>query len=48
MKDDIAKYIEVDFTEITTKKAMSIRKSKDMNSLLGEAEHVQISERILV
>lgn len=43
-KDDLAKYIEVDFPEVTTKKAMSIRKSKEMNALLGDPSQVQVGK----
>ncbi|TDL18052.1 leucine carboxyl methyltransferase [Rickenella mellea] len=32
---DVAKYIELDFPEITTKKAMVIRKSKDIGGMLS-------------
>ncbi|KAF5326055.1 hypothetical protein D9611_000286 [Ephemerocybe angulata] len=42
-KDELAKYIEIDFTEVTTKKAMAIRKSKQMNSALGDPEKVQVA-----
>ncbi|EKM53390.1 uncharacterized protein PHACADRAFT_163699 [Phanerochaete carnosa HHB-10118-sp] len=38
----LAKYIEVDFAENTTKKAMAIRKSKDLSALLGKAEDVKL------
>ncbi|KAJ7039061.1 S-adenosyl-L-methionine-dependent methyltransferase [Mycena alexandri] len=34
-KDTLAAYIELDFPEITTKKAMAIRKSKDLSAVLG-------------
>lgn len=36
----LATYIEVDFAENTTKKAMAIRKSKDLSTLLGKPEDV--------
>ncbi|KAI0645218.1 leucine carboxyl methyltransferase [Trametes meyenii] len=39
----LARYIEVDFPEITTKKAMAIRKSKDLSALLGNLEDVSIT-----
>jgi len=32
----MARYIEVDFTEVTTKKAMAVRKSKQLCSVLGD------------
>ncbi|KAJ7074545.1 S-adenosyl-L-methionine-dependent methyltransferase [Mycena amicta] len=35
-KDSLATYIELDFPEITTKKAMAIRKSKDLSAVLGD------------
>ncbi|KAG5647072.1 hypothetical protein DXG03_001442 [Asterophora parasitica] len=34
-KDALATYVEIDFPEITTKKAMAIRKSKELNGVLG-------------
>ncbi|TFK23147.1 leucine carboxyl methyltransferase [Coprinopsis marcescibilis] len=36
--EELSTYIEVDFPEIVTKKAMAIRKSKDMSQVLGEAK----------
>ncbi|KAF5380584.1 hypothetical protein D9615_004670 [Tricholomella constricta] len=36
-KDALATYIEVDFPEVTTKKAMAIRKSKDLSAILGSS-----------
>ncbi|KAH8115412.1 leucine carboxyl methyltransferase [Phellopilus nigrolimitatus] len=39
-KDNVIKYIEIDFPEITMKKAMTIRKNKDLSSVLGEPEQV--------
>ncbi|RXW24968.1 hypothetical protein EST38_g889 [Candolleomyces aberdarensis] len=41
-KDDLAAYIEVDFPEVTSKKTMAIRKSKEMNALLGDPSKIQI------
>ena len=32
----MARYIEVDFTEVTTKKAMAVKKSKQLSSVLGD------------
>jgi [phosphatase 2A protein]-leucine-carboxy methyltransferase len=32
----LAKYIEIDFPEVTAKKAMTIRKSKDLSEILGD------------
>ncbi|KAG5637726.1 hypothetical protein H0H81_003436 [Sphagnurus paluster] len=34
-KDTLATYVEVDFPEVTTRKAMSIRKSKELGAILG-------------
>ncbi|KAH6913985.1 leucine carboxyl methyltransferase [Coprinopsis sp. MPI-PUGE-AT-0042] len=39
---DLAAYIEVDFPEIVTKKAMSIRKSKELSAVLGEPGQVKV------
>lgn len=36
LKDHIASYVELDFPEITGKKARSIRRSKQLSSILGE------------
>ncbi|KAI0628948.1 leucine carboxyl methyltransferase [Trametes polyzona] len=41
-KDTLAKYIEIDFPEITTKKAMAIKKSKELSALLGPPENVAV------
>ncbi|KAI9062410.1 leucine carboxyl methyltransferase [Trametes sanguinea] len=41
-KDTLARYIEIDFPEITTKKAMAIKKSKDLSVLLGNPEDVHL------
>ncbi|KAL0578916.1 carboxy methyl transferase for protein phosphatase 2A [Marasmius crinis-equi] len=35
-REDISAYIEVDFSENTTKKAMAIRKSKELSAVLGQ------------
>lgn len=40
-------YIEIDFPEITTKKAMAIRKSKELMSGLGDAGNVSLGRSIL-
>ncbi|KAL0955887.1 hypothetical protein HGRIS_002085 [Hohenbuehelia grisea] len=42
-KDALARYIEIDFPEVTTKKAMAIRRQKDLSSALGDPAEVQIS-----
>lgn len=47
-RDDLEKYIEVDFTEITTKKAMGIRKSKEMNALLGDPATVHVGKPVFL
>lgn len=39
----LAKYVEVDFAENTTKKAMAIRKSKELGVLLGNQDDVSLS-----
>ncbi|KAA1476459.1 leucine carboxyl methyltransferase [Dentipellis sp. KUC8613] len=41
-KDLLARYVELDFPEITSKKAMAIRKSKVLNPLLGPSESVKV------
>ncbi|KAI0724714.1 leucine carboxyl methyltransferase [Fomitopsis betulina] len=41
-KDILRAYFEVDFAENTTKKAMAIRKSSDLSSVLGKPEEVTI------
>jgi len=38
----LEKYVEIDFTENTTKKAMAIRKSRDLSALLGKPEDVTL------
>ena len=43
-KDILRAYFEVDFAENTTKKAMAIRKSSDLSSVLGKPEEVTIGE----
>ncbi|KAL5532058.1 PPM1 [Sanghuangporus sanghuang] len=39
----IAKYVEIDFAEITTKKAMAIKKNKDLLAVLGEPNDVALT-----
>ncbi|EFI28212.1 leucine carboxyl methyltransferase [Coprinopsis cinerea okayama7 len=41
-KDDFSTYIEVDFPEIVTRKAMAIRKSKELNGGLGDPAQVKV------
>jgi [phosphatase 2A protein]-leucine-carboxy methyltransferase len=43
-KDVIRSYVEVDFPEITTKKSMSIKKSKDLLQVLGKPDEVKLGE----
>lgn len=38
----LAKYIEVDFAENTTRKAMAIRKSKELSASLGKPDGVHL------
>ncbi|KAH9889442.1 leucine carboxyl methyltransferase [Cubamyces lactineus] len=42
-RDTLARYIEIDFPEITTKKAMAIRKSKDLSAVLGKPGDVSLA-----
>ncbi|KAJ6558150.1 leucine carboxyl methyltransferase [Mycena capillaripes] len=42
-KEALAAYVEMDFPEITTKKAMAIRKSKDLSAVLGNPADVVVS-----
>ncbi|KAJ7117888.1 S-adenosyl-L-methionine-dependent methyltransferase [Mycena crocata] len=42
-KDSLAAYVELDFPEITSKKAMAIRKSKDLSAVLGDPAAVAVS-----
>lgn len=42
MRDHLQTYVEIDFPEITTKKAMSIRKSKDLSAGLGDPAAVSL------
>ncbi|KAF8198391.1 leucine carboxyl methyltransferase [Mycena galopus ATCC 62051] len=41
-KDALAAYVEMDFPEITTKKAMAIRKSKELSAVLGNPAEVAV------
>ncbi|TFK50971.1 leucine carboxyl methyltransferase [Heliocybe sulcata] len=41
-KGRLAAYIEVDFAEVTTKKAMAIKKSKDLCGILGQSEDIKL------
>ncbi|KZT72270.1 leucine carboxyl methyltransferase [Daedalea quercina L-15889] len=42
-KDLLRAYFEIDFAEITTKKAMAIRKSKELSVVLGKPEDIKIA-----
>ncbi|KAJ7280199.1 S-adenosyl-L-methionine-dependent methyltransferase [Mycena rebaudengoi] len=42
-KDALASYIELDFPEITSKKTMAIRKSKELSAVLGSPDTVTVS-----
>ncbi|EGO00823.1 hypothetical protein SERLA73DRAFT_105231 [Serpula lacrymans var. lacrymans S7.3] len=42
-KDKLAAYIEVDFPDVTTKKAMALRKSRELSAILGSPEQIKIS-----
>ncbi len=42
----MAKYIEIDFSENTTKKAMAIRKNKELSAVLGKPEDVSLGESL--
>ncbi|GAW04346.1 leucine carboxyl methyltransferase [Lentinula edodes] len=43
-KDCLSKYIEVDFPEITMKKAMAIKKNKDLSVVLGAPADIQLGQ----
>ncbi|KAI0776248.1 leucine carboxyl methyltransferase [Trametes elegans] len=42
-KDVLARYVEIDFPQITAKKAMAIRKSKELSATLGRPEEVSLA-----
>ncbi|KAF7361400.1 Leucine carboxyl methyltransferase 1 [Mycena sanguinolenta] len=42
-KDALAAYVEMDFPEITTKKGMAIRKSKELSAVLGDPADVAVA-----
>ncbi|KAF9529715.1 S-adenosyl-L-methionine-dependent methyltransferase [Crepidotus variabilis] len=44
LSDGLGTYVEVDFPEITTKKAMAIKKSKDLLTTLGDPSHVSLDQ----
>ena len=43
-RDKLANYVEVDFPEVTSKKAMSIRKSKELSTVLGNAADIHVCQ----
>lgn len=43
-KDQLRVYIELDFPEVTTKKAMSIRKSRELSAVLGPPETIAVAQ----
>ena len=38
----LATYIEIDFSENTTKKAMAIRKSRELSACLGSPDEINL------
>ena len=42
----MAKYVELDFAENTTKKAMAIRKNRELSAILGKPEDVSLGMHI--
>jgi hypothetical protein len=45
-KNKLANYVEIDFPEVTSKKAMSIRKSKELSAVLGDAADIHVCEHL--
>jgi hypothetical protein len=45
-KDKLANYVEIDFPEVTTKKVMSIRKSKELSAVLGTTADIHVCEHL--
>ncbi|KAF8633361.1 hypothetical protein AX17_004532 [Amanita inopinata Kibby_2008] len=43
-RESLARYIEVDFTDITTKKAMAIKKSNTLSAVLGDPTRIALSQ----
>ncbi|TFK74622.1 leucine carboxyl methyltransferase [Pluteus cervinus] len=41
-QDRLGKYIEIDFPEVTTKKAMTVKKSRELATVLGEPTQVTL------
>ncbi|KAF5357354.1 hypothetical protein D9758_005884 [Tetrapyrgos nigripes] len=44
LKDQISAYMELDFPEVTTKKAMAIKKSKDLSAVLGDPNDIKLAQ----
>lgn len=42
----IRNYVEVDFMEVTTKKAMCIKKSRELLQVLGDPHEIKLGEII--
>lgn len=42
--DTLRSYVEVDFGEITSKKSMSIMKSRELREVLGDPDSIHIGE----
>jgi hypothetical protein len=45
-KDILSNYVEIDFPEVTGKKAMSIRKSKELSAVLGNPSDILVCEHL--
>jgi len=43
-KDILSNYVEIDFPEVTGKKVMSIRKSKELSAVLGNPSDIHVSQ----
>ncbi|KAK7472413.1 carboxy methyl transferase for protein phosphatase 2A [Stygiomarasmius scandens] len=44
LKDQLSSYVEIDFPEVTTKKAMAIKKSKDLSTVLGDTNDIKLAQ----
>ncbi|THV06210.1 leucine carboxyl methyltransferase [Dendrothele bispora CBS 962.96] len=44
LKDQLAAYVEIDFPEVTTKKAMAIKKSKDLTAIFGDSNQIKLAQ----
>jgi hypothetical protein len=45
-KDILSNYVEIDFPEVTGKKVMSIRKSKELSAVLGNPSDIHVCEHL--